>query len=60
MPLNVYDLQALAALKKLDRMIADAGPGGYTIGADGLSVHVDQLLEQRTRLVERLRTGPHS
>jgi hypothetical protein len=57
---NVYDLQRIAAIKTLDRMIADAGPDGYTTDRDGLSVHVDALLDRRAAFVEYLRTSPHA
>jgi hypothetical protein len=57
---NLVDVQRIAAIGKLDRMIADAGPDGYATGADGLSIHVDDLLDKRAEFVEFLRTGPHS
>jgi len=57
---NLLDMQRLAAVGKLNRMIIDAGPDGYTTGPDGLSIHVDTLLDMRADLVELLRTGPHA
>jgi hypothetical protein len=57
---NIYDLQRITAIKRLDRMIVDAGPDGYTTGPDGYSIHVDELLDKRAEFTEYLRTGPHA
>ena len=50
---NVFDLQRIAAIKRLDRQIAQDHANGY-------GVDVDAALDRRAALVEYLRSGPHS
>lgn len=50
---NVYDLQRIAAVKRLDRQIAEDHANGY-------GVERDALLDRRLDLMQLLRLGPTS
>jgi hypothetical protein len=50
---NVYDLQRIAAVKRLDRQIAEDHANGYGVDRDA-------LLDRRLELMQLLRLGPTS
>lgn len=53
---NLLDLQGVAAVSTIDRKLRELGTPGdvYALG------EIDELLEQRARIMEQLRTGPHA